>query len=229
MTRWFYVSVVATIIVLAASIYVYFFLFGQLPDKIPVHWNIRGEPDRIIAKQDAWMNFWLTPAIMIGLLLLTLILPWLSPRSFSIEPFRDTYGYILALLALLFAYIHGLLLWSSLHPEVQTARLLIGGVFVFFALLGNVLGRVRRNFWVGIRTPWTLASEKVWNATHRLGAWLFVACGVIGAIVVLAGAGSVWCFIVSFAGLMLAALVPVIYSLVLYKRLERQGRLNDSA
>jgi uncharacterized membrane protein len=229
MSRWFYAGVVATVAALAASAYVYLFLFNQLQERIPVHWNIYGVPDGFVNKQNAWMNFWLVPALMGGFLLLTLALPWLSPRSFSIEPFRDTYGYVMALIQFLFAYVHGLLLWASLHPDAQMGRPLIGGMCVFFALIGNVLGRVRRNFWVGIRTPWTLASEKVWNATHRLGAWLFVAAGVIGAIIVFAGTGAAWCFVVCFCGIMLAALVSVIYSLVLYKRLEREGKLNDAA
>jgi uncharacterized membrane protein len=228
MSRWFYAGVSATLASIAIAGYVYFFMFDQLPDKIPVHWNIHGQPDRIVDKQDAWMNFWLIPAMMVGFLLLTLALPWLSPKSFSIEPFRDTYGYVMALVQFLFLYIHGLLIWASLHPEAVTARMLLGGMFVFFALLGNVMGRVRRNFWVGIRTPWTLASDKVWNATHRLGAWLFFAAGVIGAIVVFGGANLVWCTVVLLAGIFMAAIIPVLYSLILYKRLEREGRLNDS-
>jgi uncharacterized membrane protein len=134
----------------------------------------------------------------------------------------------MALVQFLLLYIHCLLIWTSLHPDAVNARMLLGGTFVFFALLGNVMGRVRRNFWVGIRTPWTLASDKVWNATHRLGAWLFFAAGVIGAILVFGGANLVWCTVVLLAGIFMAAIIPVVYSLILYKRLEREGRLNDS-
>ena len=90
---------------------------------------------------------------------------------------------------------------------------------LFFALLGNVLGKVRRNFWIGVRTPWTLASERVWIDTHRFSARLFVAIGIAGFLAILAGAP-----IVTAVALLLASvLVCVVYSLVHSKRLERRG------
>src|SRR5262249_17855295 len=117
--------------------------------------------------------------------------------------------------------LHAALLWSYLDPGVDGVRLLVGGLCLFFAVMGNLLGKVKRNFWMGIRTPWTLASEPVWERTHRLGAWLFVATGLFGFVGVLAGGPVVGLFVVIIGG----ALVPVVYSLVIYKRLERQGRL----
>jgi uncharacterized membrane protein len=84
-----------------------------------------------------------------------------------------------------------------------------------------VLGQVRRNFWVGVRTPWTLTSEAVWSRTHRLAAWLYVPLGVAGAAAVVLGAPLSACFVV----FIVVVLLPAVYSLVLYKRLERQGNL----
>jgi uncharacterized membrane protein len=72
-----------------------------------------------------------------------------------------------------------------------------------------------------VRTPWTLASEAVWIRTHRLTAWLFVGFGLAGFVAVLAGAPPLWCF----AGLIVAALTPVVYSLVLYKKLQKAGKV----
>ena len=89
------------------------------------------------------------------------------------------------------------------------------------ALLGNVLGKVQRNFYVGVRTPWTIADERVWNATHRLAAKTFVIGGLTGLAFALV-AGWSW---LSFVAILAAALVPVIYSLVYYKQLERRGEL----
>ena len=88
-------------------------------------------------------------------------------------------------------------------------------------LLGAPLGQVKRNFWVGVRTPWTLASDVVWDQTHWLTARLFVAAGVLGLLVVLMGLPVWWCFVAILA----AALGPVVYSLVLYKRLQHQGQV----
>jgi uncharacterized membrane protein len=97
----------------------------------------------------------------------------------------------------------------------------MGGVCLLIALLGNVMGKVRRNFYVGIRTPWTIADERVWNATHRLGAKTMVVGAIIGLICALAEAGPLLCVVPVLAG----AFVPVIYSLVYYKQLERRGEI----
>jgi uncharacterized membrane protein len=88
--------------------------------------------------------------------------------------------------------------------------------------MGNVLGKVRRNFYVGVRTPWTLASDAVWEGTHRLAAWLFVVAGVGGFVLMMLGVPFWYCFGAAIA----LILLPVPYSLYLYKRLEREGKLH---
>jgi uncharacterized membrane protein len=221
MTRWIALSLALTAAAFASSLYVFTARFEDLPADVPVHWNIHGEPDRSVPREDALPYLLLSPAVMAGVVGLTLVLPWLSPRHFEVDRFRRVYDYVMALVVLLFGYIHLVFLWGILDPGVSTIRWLLGGLFLFFALLGNVLGQVRRNFWMGVRTPWTLASERVWNQTHRLAAWLFVAFGLGAFVAVLAGVGLLW-IAVAFG---VAVLTPVIYSLVLYKRLERQGKL----
>ena len=113
--------------------------------------------------------------------------------------------------------------WQELREGnkfMDIGRAMIGGMFLFFALLGNVMGKVRKNFYIGIRVPWTLASDRVWNDTHRLAAWLMVAGGILGFLLVIS---------VPFAwliGVMLVTfLIPVVYSFVHYKALERRGAL----
>jgi uncharacterized membrane protein len=87
--------------------------------------------------------------------------------------------------------------------------------------MGNVLGKVRKNFYIGIRVPWTLASDRVWNDTHRLGAWVMVIASVIGFVITVAGAPIV----VPIVVLIGSALIPVVYSFLHYKSLERSGQL----
>ena len=129
----------------------------------------------------------------------------------------------MAVVAALFTYIQLLLVLGGVAGvQLDLTRWLLGGLSLFFALLGNRLGKVQRNFWMGVRTPWTLASEAVWIRTHRLTAWLWVPGGGVLAILGFAGV-PVWWWL---AGLLLMALSPVFYSLWLYKRLEKQGRLS---
>ena len=89
--------------------------------------------------------------------------------------------------------------------------------------MGNVMGKVRKNFYIGVRVPWTLASDRVWNDTHRLAAWVCVAAGVIGFAMIVLGVPILGPIVV----LILSAFVPVIYSFVHYKSLERRGALYE--
>jgi uncharacterized membrane protein len=221
MTRWLYLAVLLTLAALAGSFYVYHFRYDDLPAQVPIHWNIQGEADGFVPKTDVFMTFLLMPAVMAGIVVLTLLLPWLSPRHFEIDTFRITYGYIMAVIVALMGYIHGMVLWGSLEPQIPMGRLIVGGISLFFLLIGAALGKVRRNFWMGVRTPWTLANEEVWDRTHHVAAWLFVVGGVFGVLVALVGLPLWLCLV----GIIAAALVPVVYSLVLYKQLQRAGRV----
>jgi uncharacterized membrane protein len=159
---------------------------------------------------------------MIGLLGLFRMLPALSPRNFEVDSFRTTYLFIMVLIIGQMAYIQAVLLYALANGgRVDMNRALFGGLFLFFALLGNVLGRVRRNFYIGVRVPWTLASERVWNDTHRVAAWLFVACGLAGFLIVVAGLP----LLAAFSVLGVAVVVPIVYAFVHYKQLERRGAL----
>lgn len=217
MRLWLLVSVAITLATFAASFWIYEFHYASLPERIPVHFDWRLKPDAWVSKDHAFVTFFLIPIVMAAGILLTLLLPWLSPRPFDVDRFRGTYAYVMTLVIGLMAFLHFAFLWGSLYGlgSYNLGRLVVAGIFLFLALVGNVLGKIRRNFWMGVRTPWTLASEAVWIRTHRLTAWLFVGYGVAGTIAIVLGAPPLWCL----AGLIVVAIVPIVYSAVLYKRL----------
>ena len=215
MTR---VYATATVILIVLVFLVTLYVYPRLPEQVPVHWNLEGKVDDYGDK--TWATF-LLPGAMILILGLMKALPWLSPKPFAVDSFRTTYTFVMFICACLFAYIQGLLLWSMLHEAIDTSRAFLAGLFLFFALLGNVLGKVKRNFWIGIRTPWTLANERVWNDTHRFAARVFVAVGILGFITTIAGVTPIF----AIAILMVAVLITAGYSLALYKRLERAGKV----
>ena len=193
-----------------------------LPGMVATHWNAHGEVDRYSPR---WTLFLVAPGIMVGFVALFAVLPWLSPRRFDVRTFEPTYLFVLALLVTLMAYVHAVILWNAVKGGVDTMSVMFGGLSLFLIAMGNVLGKVRRNFYIGIRTPWTLASERVWYSTHRLGAKAFVTGGVIGLVIAFAGL-PVWTWI---AVILAAAALPLVYSLVLYKRLEKSGELGGEA
>jgi uncharacterized membrane protein len=192
--------------------------YPQLPATVPLHWDIQGQVDGWGPK---WTLFLFGPGAMLSIVLLFAALPWLSPKRFEVGSFRSTYLYIMIVLVALLAYIHLLIVIAALGVVVDVSRALEGGLCLLLALLGNVMGKVRRNFFVGIRTPWTLANEQVWNATHRFAGKTIFAGGLLGLFAVILRAP----FWFPIAAILVAALVPAAYSLVFYKRLERRGEL----
>ncbi|HEY3966539.1 MAG TPA: DUF1648 domain-containing protein [Planctomycetaceae bacterium] len=192
-------------------------LYPSLPEKIPMHWNASGEID---GWGEKWMAF-LMPGMMVFILGLLSVIPWASPQQFEVDTFRSTYAFIVLLVMVLFGFLHGLMLLPALGYQVPFNKLIMSGLMLFFMLLGNVLGKVQRNFFVGVRTPWTLASERVWTETHRLAARVFVATGILGLMTTLLGLS-----IFIPVGLMVASAIVIIgFSLIRYKQLERRGQL----
>jgi uncharacterized membrane protein len=215
MTRkYYFIGIVLTAAVFVAILIAY----PQLPNQVPTHWNMQGQANDYSAK---WTLFLIGPGLMAGILLLFYFLPWLSPKQWQIDTFQSTYLYIMVVLVSMLAYFTGVSLWVGLGYAANVDRAIVGGICLLFALLGNVMGKVRRNFYIGVRTPWALANERVWNATHRFAAKTFVLGGVIGLALTAIGVKG-W---LPFAALMASALVPVVYSLVVYKQLKRRGEL----
>jgi uncharacterized membrane protein len=215
MTRAYYiiaVGLIAAVLVATTATY------SHLPATVPTHWDARGNVNGWSAR---WTLFVIDPGIMAGLLLLFAVLPWLSPKHFEVDSFRSTYLYIMVVVLAMMTYMHALMLAAGLSWAVDVGRAVEGGVCLLIALLGNVMGKVRRNFYVGIRTPWTIANEQVWNATHRFAAKTMFAGGVLGVIAAILGAP----FWLPIGLVMVGALGPAVYSLVLYKQMESRGEL----
>jgi uncharacterized membrane protein len=192
--------------------------YPQLPPVVPIHWDAHGQ---INGWGPKWSLFFYGPGMMLGIVLLFSALPWLSPKKFGVDSFRSTYLYIMVMIVAMLAYCQLLIVISALGVALDVSRAVEGGVCLMIALLGNVLGKVRRNFFVGIRTPWTIANEQVWNATHRLGAKTFFAGGLLGLVAVILRAP----FWLPVTAVIVAVLIPVIYSLMFYKQLERRSEL----
>ena len=214
-TRQYYLGAGAVLLaVLAGTVVAY----PHLPETIPLHWDAHGQVNGWGPK---WSLFLMGPGAIVFVMLIFSALPWLSPKKFEVDSFRATYLYIMVALVAMLAYIQLLQLAAGLEVALDMTRAIMGGISLLDALLGNVLGKVRRNFYIGVRTPWTIASEPVWNATHRLAAKTFFAGGIAGLALSILKA-PLW---LPLAAILTGALVPGVYSLILYKRLEGRGEL----
>ena len=192
-------------------------IYPRLPSQIPLHWNFSGQVDRYGSRE----NLLVMPATMVVVVLLFAALPWLSPKRFEVNAFRSTYLYIMVLLVALIGYLHALMVWAALSKPLDMGRSLLGALFLFLVLIGNVLGKVKRNFYIGVRTPWTLANERVWYATHRFAARVCVIGGLVGLLSLILTPSPIFALVI----LISSALASVIYSLAYYKRLEGRNEL----
>lgn len=206
---------VTTIALVLVSLVAGAVVYDRLPDTIPTHFDLAGRPDGISAKSFAVLT---TPMMLLLTGLLFSVLPKIAPKGYRIEPFRRVYTIAgIALLGLEFA--DGMMrLGLALGYPIDINRSVSIGTGLLLVILGSFLGRVTRNFFVGVRTPWTLASPEVWRRTHRLGGALFV---VGGAVTLAVGSlGAVRSPVVILPIVLAIAIFLVIYSYVLYRRIE---------
>jgi uncharacterized membrane protein len=197
-------------------------LYGRMPASVPTHWNASGRADGFIAKP--WGPF-ILPLVTAGAWLLMLLIPRISPRGFGVERFRRVYAIIqVAIVAFLFL-VTTLVTLAGAGVPIAMDRAIVASAGLLLIVLGNFLGKITKNFFVGIRTPWTMASEEVWLRTHRLGGKVFVAAGAVIVVSGLLGGGVVPLFVAIAA----AAVIPIVYSYVIYRRIDgaRKGSADN--
>lgn len=181
---------------------------------VPIHWNARGEPDGFLGPPwGAVIHPLIGAAIYLGLL----VLPLLDPSRANYPLFAGTVRVIRWLLVLTALGLHAVGLLVAMGYRLDSGRFVLGAVGVLFLILGNVLGRVRHNWFIGIRTPWTLASEAVWQRTHRLAAPLWVAGGATGVLSA-AFLPPTPRAVVFGAAVAVMVVVPVVYSYLDWRR-----------
>ena len=190
--------------------------YARLPDQIPMHWGFDGEIDRYGGKNELWLMAALGPLFA----LLFQFLPRLDPKKRNYERFHTYYEAFALVLVAFIAVMMGIALLESFRPgTVSIGRVVSALVGLLFLFLGNLMGKVKPNFFMGIRNPWTLSDPDVWNRTHRLGGGLFFLAG-LAAVVSAPLLPEQVTFWVLMAGVLAAALIPTVMSYVWYRRRE---------
>jgi uncharacterized membrane protein len=183
--------------------------------RLPTHWGIDGRPDAFSGKWTAL----LMPAGMTAILsLLFWFLPALEPRGRNLLRSAGLYLWSWVGLLLMMAAIELVIVGGALDWPLHVDRILTGAVGVMLVLIGNQLGKSRRMYMVGIRTPWTLASEEVWIKTHRLGGKLMVAGGLLLVVTAFAPVPAGLRGTLFGVGIAVMVGVPVVYSYFLWRR-----------
>ena len=205
--RWF------GLVIAALAVVVSIWAYPQLPPTIATHWNVGGTADGFSRRATAVV---IMPLVIIGLTGLFNVLPKLDPRGVNYAKFIDTY-WLIANAVILFILIgHGMIVATGLGYPVKVDRFMPIGIGLLFIVLGNYLTRVEPNWFIGIRTPWTLSSDTVWRKTHRTGGWLMVVGGFVLAASVFLPQGAFPPLLV--AAILIVAVIPVVQSYILWKR-----------
>ena len=195
-------------------------VWNKVPDPMPIHWNADGRADGFGSKP---LGLLTCPALIVGLPLLLAACFRLDPRRAHIARSAGALGAIVIGVGVFALLVHALTLRAALRGDMRLDHrmlvMLLGGLFV---LIGLVLPKLRSNWVAGIRTPWTLSSERVWHLTHRVAGWTFTLAGIAVALLAWVIHGGVALFVTIMTALAVATLAPVVYSYVCYSR-ERGG------
>lgn len=206
-------TTIITVIMIALALLAGAVLWDQLPDPMASHWNANDQVDGYMSK---FWGVFLMPLITLGMLVLFLVLPNIDPLKANIAQFRETFNLFIVLIVTFMLYIYGLtLVWNLGYQDFNMSTAMLPFMGVLFIAAGYMLRKAKRNFFIGIRTPWTLSSDRVWDKTHQFGSILFMASGVftiIGGFF-----GGMTAFWLMFVPLIGSSLFLVIYSYILYR------------
>jgi uncharacterized membrane protein len=207
-------TTIIVLILIAAATIAGLLLWNQLPDQMASHWNINDQVDGYMSK---FWGVFMMPLITLGMFVLFLVVPSIDPLKANIAQFREAFNLFIVLIVAFMLYIHGLTLaWSLGYTDFKMSTSMVPAMGLLFIFIGFMLRKAKRNFFIGIRTPWTLSSDYVWDKTHQLGAILFMASGVFTLIGGLFGGMTAFWFL--FVPLIGSTIFLLIYSYVLYQR-----------
>lgn len=211
-SRWLGLGLIAGMLVFLA------WAWPQLPERVAVHWNAAFQAD-------AWRPRWhllLLPGVASGIWAGMPLLRRIDPRQADYGHWDATFRLVMNLVILLMAMIHVAVVGFNLGWPLDMHTVILNALGLVFVGLGNYMPRVRRNWWVGFRTPWTLSSERVWRETHCLGGRMLVLGGLMFVVAAFAPPpAALW---IALPGVLLVVLVPTVYSYILWLREDVHGQ-----
>ncbi|MFA6534128.1 MAG: SdpI family protein [Patescibacteria group bacterium] len=202
---WRSESPIIVLIALSAAASVWF--YQNMPAIVPIHWGLSGQADGYGSRGFAAFFF---PALILGLYLLLTFIPNLDPKKNIYAEFKKTYWILRLTFILFFILIYFTASLVGVGYNLPVGQIVCGGIGLLFIIIGACLTKIKPNWFVGIRTPWTLSDDIVWEKTHRLGGKLFMLAGLgfIASITLPAG----WNLGLGLGVTFLAIIITVVYS-----------------
>jgi len=204
---------ISVVMVLVVTWIVAYIFEPKLPEQVPTHWNSQGEVNGYTSKP--W-GVYMIPIVSTFTSLLLYVLAKVSPKGFKLKAAETVYELLILIIAIFMLGVMVLTFQAALDESIDINQWIMVGIGALFIVIGNYLTKVPKNFFIGIRTPWTLASDKVWFKTHRVASWTFVIAGML----TLLGGFFAWSMTWMTGVLVSVVLIPILYSLWAYKQIE---------
>ncbi|MEO0116374.1 MAG: SdpI family protein [candidate division WOR-3 bacterium] len=204
---------VITLVIVLISFIIGLLSYPRMPEKMASHWNIRDEVDGYISR------FWgilLMPLISLGLFFLSLIIPIIDPLRENIKKFLKYFDLFIIFLFIFLFYLYLLTLLWNLGARFPMSKMLIPGFSLLFFYCGVLVENAKRNWFIGIRTPWTLSNEFVWDKTHKIGGKLFKAVGIFTLFGLLFPSYAFYFVIIP---ILFVTFFTIVYSYFIYQKL----------
>jgi len=203
------------VIILASIIGIY--LYPQLPQYIPSHWNSQGQIDAYSGRNFGVFFF---PILTFAIYLLMTFLPAIDPLKKNYANFSTAYFWFKTIFVIFFVAVYLFTLVAGLGVKTNIMYFILPSMSALFILMGFFLPKVKRNYFVGIKTPWTLHSDIVWDDTHRMSGKLYIIAGVVSLIGLLF---PDYAFAIFMTAIILASLASVVYSYFSFKKNANQS------
>ena len=207
---------VVVLLIIALSFLIGFYFYPQMPEKMASHWDEKGQVNGYMTK--FWALF-LMPLMSLGLFLLFLVIPKIDPLKENIAKFRKYFDMFIVLMISFLFYIYLLTIFWNLNWQFNMNLLLMPAFALLFYYCGILIENAKRNWFVGIRTPWTLSSDAVWQKTHQLGSKLFK----LAALIILVGLiFEDYLFYFVLVPILLFTAYIIVYSYLEYQKEEKK-------
>lgn len=211
------------LILILLAVAVTIWLYPRLPDPMPTHWNFQNEVDGYSSRA---AGAWLMPLMAAGIYLLLVAIPFLDPRRENVASMADLYRLVRLGMTGFMTLLHIVLLMAVLYGRSDlVGRAVPAIVGLLFLLIGNYMPRMRPNWFMGIRTPWTLSSDTVWRKSHLLGGRLFMLAGF--TLFLIPFLPEAVASIALIAVILVAAFLPIVYSYVIFRREQAKTGLSE--
>ncbi|MDD5254132.1 MAG: SdpI family protein [Candidatus Nanoarchaeia archaeon] len=206
-------KIIGCLILIALMVVFGIFLYDKLPDKVPSHFNAKGEVDGYSSRTASIIMMPILTLVLLGFFLL---IPKIEVFKENLKSFiKQYYGFIIVFTLFMFI-LHITLLLRAIGYNINMADFITFLIALLFGYIGLIMQKFKRNFFVGIRTPWTLSNDVVWKKTHELGSKTFVINSLILLLSLFLSSGlAMWVLIVS---VLLNVIILVVYSYVIYDK-----------